>query len=168
MKRLVVVLLTISGLVLARPTSVFAVRDLDDGGFPHLNHIRIFRHVPAQVAVGTWITVGGGWAAANSDLRTRFENSVSVTMTLDGVPQTVFTVENGSVTPDGCTLYLVDYEFLHPPLAPGNHQAIETWTASADVADAPPGGAGNCFGDSMRAGDTRVFGRTITVTAPLS
>jgi hypothetical protein len=166
MKRLIAVLLAISGLVLAGPTSVMAVRDLDDGSFPHLDHIRIFRNVPAQVGVGTWITVGGGWAAANSDLRTQFENSVSVTMTLDGIPQTVFTVESTNVAPDGCTVYVVDYEFLHPPLDPENHDAIETWAAAADVADAPPGGAGNCFGDSMRAGDTRVFSRTITVSAP--
>jgi hypothetical protein len=168
MKRFIAALLAISGVVLAGPMSVLAVRDLDDGNFPHLDHIRIFRNVPAQVQVGTWITVGGGWAAASPDLRTQFEDSVSVTMTLDGVPQTVFTVERGTVTPDGCTLFLVDYEFVHPPLAPGNHEAIETWTASADVADAPPGGAGTCFGDSMRAGDQRVFGRTITVSAPPS
>ena len=168
MKRFIAALLAISGVVLAGPMSVLAVRDLDDGNFPHLDHIRIFRNVPAQVQVGTWITVGGGWAAASPDLRTQFEDSVSVTMTLDGVPQTVFTVEIGTVTPDGCTLFLVDYEFVHPPLAPGNHEAIETWTASADVADAPPGGAGTCFGDSMRAGDQRVFGRTITVSAPPS
>jgi hypothetical protein len=166
LKRLIVVLLTVFGLLIAGPTSVMAVRDLDDGSFPHLDGVRIFRNFPAEVRVGTWINVGGGWAAANSDLRSQFENSVSVTMTLDGVPQTVFTVERTGVTPDGCTLYLVDYEFLHPPVAAGNHEAIETWMASADVADAPPGGAGNCFGDSLRAGDTRVFNRTIVVSTP--
>jgi hypothetical protein len=143
-----------------------AVRDFDDGSFPHLDGIRIFRNFPAQVRVGTWIKVGGGWAAASSDLRSQFENRVSVTMTLDGVPQAVFTVERTGVTPDGCTLYFVDYEFLHPPIEPGNHEAIETWMASADVADAPPGGAGNCFGDSMRAGDSRLFSRTIIVSTP--
>jgi hypothetical protein len=168
MKRVVAVLLAVSGLVIAGPTSVVAVRDLDDGNFQHLDHVRIFRNVPAMVGVGTWITVGGGWAAASSDLRSQFENSVAVTMTLDGVPQTVFTVERTDVTQDGCTVYFVDYQFLHPPLAPGNHEAVERWTASADVADAPPGGAGTCFGDSMRAGDTRVFSRTIAVSTPAS
>jgi hypothetical protein len=166
MKRVISVVLAVSGLVLLAPVSATAGRDLDDGSFPHLDHIRILRNFPAQVGVGTWITVGGGWAAATPGLRTQFENSVSVTMTLDGVPQSVFAVEKTNVTPDGCTFYFVDFEFLHPPLDPGNHQAMQTWTASADVADATPGGAGNCFGDSMRAGDTRVFTRSIIVSTP--
>ena len=166
MKRVISVLLAVSGLVLMAPASATAGRDLDDGNFPHLDHIRILRNFPAQVGVGTWITVGGGWAAASAGLRTQFENSVSVSMTLDGVPQSVFAVEKTNVTLDGCTFYFVDFEFLHPPLAPGTHLAMQTWTASADVADAPPGEAGNCFGDSMRAGDTRVFARTIVVSTP--
>ena len=93
MKRVISVLLAVSGLVLMAPVSATAGRDLDDGNFPHLDHIRILRNFPAQVGVGTWITVGGGWAAASAGLRTQFENSVSVSMTLDGVPQSVFAVE---------------------------------------------------------------------------
>jgi len=129
MRRLLAVLLAISGLVVAAPTAAFAVRDVDDGSFPHLAGIRILRDFPAQVEVGRWIRVGGGWAAASPDLRTQFENDVSVTMTLDGVPQTVFTVERTNLTPDGCTFFFVDYQFLHPPLDPGDHLAVETWTA---------------------------------------
>lgn len=164
-KRPLAVALTALVFVLAAPTSALAVRDLDDGSFPHLDHVRILRPFPANVRVGTWITVGGGWAAASADLRTQFENSVSVAMTLDGVPQSVFTVEKTNAGRD-CTVHFVDYEYLHPPLSSGNHEAVETWTAKADVADAPPGGAGNCFGDSMRAGDVRQFSRTIIVSTP--
>ena len=165
LKRLLVVTLGVSGLLLAGPTSALAARDLDDGSFPHLTGVRIFRPDPAQVPVGAWITVGGGWAAASADLRSQFENDVSVTMTLDGVQQSVSMVERpASTSPDGCTIYFIDYEFLSHPLSPGSHEAAETWTASADVADAPPGGAGNCFGDSMRAGDVRQFSRAIDVS----
>jgi hypothetical protein len=167
MKRLLTLLVAVFSLALAGPTPVVAsVRDLEDGSFPHLDQIRILRAFPANVGVGNWITVGGGWAAASSDLRTQFENVVSVTMTLDGVPQSVFTVEKTNVTPDGCTFYFVDYEFLHPPLTPGTHLSVETWTASSDIADAPPGGAGNCFGDMLTAGVPRVFQRAIIASTP--
>lgn len=167
MKRQLTVLVSVFSLALAGTTpAVASVRDLDDGAFPHLDQIRILRDVPANVGVGTWITVGGGWAAASADLRTQFENVVSVTMSLDGVPQSVFTVEKTNVTSDGCTFYFVDYEFLHPPLTPGTHLAVEAWTASSDIADAPPGSAGNCFGDMLTAGVPRVFNRAIIASTP--
>jgi hypothetical protein len=166
MKRLLAILFALCGLLAAGPTSALAVRDTDDGVFPHLDGIRILRPAPAQVSVGYWIRVGGGWAAANADLRVQFENDVSVTMTLDGVPQTVFKVYRDSTDPFCGTTSFVDYQFLHPPLTPGVHLAVETWTASAFVADAPPGGAGNCFGDSMNAGEVRVFRRAIDVSKP--
>jgi len=166
MRRLVAVIFGVLALVAASSTPAMAMRDVDGGSFPHLDGIRVFRPLPAQVSVGYWMKVGGGWAAANSDLRQSFEDNVIVTMTLDGVPQTVFRVLRDSADPFCGTVSFVDYEFLHPPVAPGAHQVVETWTAAADVADAPPGGAGNCFGDSMKAGEVRIFSRSIVVSPP--
>jgi len=166
MRRLVAVLFGVLGLMATSTMPGMAMRDLGDGNFPHIDGIRIFRQVPAQVEVGYWIKVGGGWAAASSDLRQSFEDNVTVTMTLDGVPQSVFTVHIDGTDQLCGTVSVVDYEFLHPPLAPGAHQAVETWTASADVADSLPGEAGHCFGDSMKAGDVRILSRTILVSTP--
>jgi len=168
MRRLVAVLFGVLGLMATSTMPGMAMRDLDDGNFPHLDGIRVFRLVPAQVEVGYWIKVGGGWAAANSDLRQAFEDRVTVTMTLDGIPQSVFKVHNDSTDSLCGAVSFVDYEFLHPPLAPGAHQVVETWTASADVADSPPGEPGNCLGDSMKTGDVRIFSRTILVSTPAS
>jgi len=166
MRRLVAVLFGVFGLMATNATPALAVRDLDDGSFPHLDGVRVFRPFPAQVSVGYWIKVGGGWAAASSDLRQSFEDNVTVTMTLGGVPQSVFRVHKDSTDPLCGTVSFVDYQFLHHPLEPGTHEVIETWTASAQVADSLPGAAGNCFGDSMNAGDVRILSRSVVVSTP--
>jgi hypothetical protein len=166
MRRLVAVLFGVFGLMATSATPALAVRDLDDGSFPHLDGVRVLRPFPAQVSVGYWIKVGGGWAANSSDLRQTFEDNVTVTMTLDGIPQSVFRVHRDSTDPLGCTVSFVDYQFLHHPLEPGTHEVIQTWTASAHVADSLPGAAGCGFGDSMNAGDVRIFSRSIVVSTP--
>jgi hypothetical protein len=166
MRRLVAVLFGVFGLMATSATPALAVRDLDDGSFPHLDGVRVFRSSPAQVSVGHWINVGGGWAANSSDLRQTFEDNVTVTMTLDGIPQSVFRVHRDSTDPLCGTVSFVDYQFLHHPLEPGTHEVIETWTASAHVADSLPGACEQLFGDSMNPGDVRIFSRSIVVSTP--
>jgi hypothetical protein len=87
-------------------------------------------------------------------------------MTLDGIPQSVFRVHRDSTDPLCGTVSFVDYQFLHHPLEPGTHEVIETWTASAHVADSLPGACEQLFGDSMNAGDVRIFSRSIVVSTP--